>query len=640
MKKFSCVLMAAVIAAGSVVPAFAATGVTNGTMKIGGSTASISTINMSGNRTFEIMVANQTLDTHQSGKSMISNTNQKEGEVVAAVNGGFFSLSDWSVCNTMVQDGRLIAGSGWSNAVGITYDGQILIDSVKLSGKATITKSGKEPYTVSSWIINRADDASGAWIAFLNEYCRENVSVPSGGIAFFVENGKVTGTMRSGIINPMSHQDVILYNSVAVKQAEQYGTLPSVGDAVAFGISAEPTKANTKEQWENAKAVMGGAVMLVSNGQNVAYTNSYTAADQKPNSVRQRVFVAKMASGQFVMGTVYSSYVKIAEALIAAGAVDAMAMDGGSSSMLYSNGKYLKSAGRELTMGLAVVDESSVSKIPNVAGSFIPSVSTEVSNTVEAPEEILNAEEDDTSDIESFFEMVNQAFNKGAASNTNSGIVSANPEMRPNTSVSFATEENTTSNTTQPAGQTGGLQMLPPTSVSGSTSQDGVEIQPQSNQNNVSAGQNNTSGSNAQSNTTVTQNPNTYLTQREFGLLLVDVMEKKHAGVLMNSVEANDLAAGSKEDALSKLGVFTANDPAAPITRAQAAVALMRAHQLITNRNSSTFYSLKDCSNLSEETIFAINYVVGNGLMSASNSMFNPNAAFTAGDGNLVRNAF
>lgn len=602
------------MAAGSVTPVFAAMGVTNGTMKIGGSAASISTIDMSGNRTFEIMVANQTLDTHQSSKGMVSFTNQNDGEVVAAVNGGFFSLSDWSVCNTMIQDGRLIAGAGWSNAVGITYDGQVLIDTVKLFGKATITKQGKDPYTINSWIINRSDDANGAWIAFLNEYCRKDVVVPTGGVAFFVENGRVAETLYSGVIDPMVYQDVILYNSVAVSQAEQYGALPAIGDAVSFGVSAEPKKSNTKELWENTKTVMGGAVMLVSNGQNVAYTNDYSAADQQPNSMRQRVFVAKMSSGQLIMGTVYSSYVKIAEALIAAGAIDAMAMDGGSSSMLYSNGEYLRSAGRELTMGLAVVDEAAVSRIPNVTRTDVSAVMEPIESTEEPPT-VNFGSDGDVSDMDTFFAMVNKAFDQEGTSDINSSFVSTSPEMIPNTSIAFASGESQST-----SDGSSSLAIIPPTSMTESTTTKSESV--------------------VETQSSVQSNQNSYLTQREFGNLLVDIMEEKHEGVLMNSITANGLIASNKEEALSKLDIFTAHDPAAPITRAQAAVAIMRAHRLLSNKNSSAFYSFTDCSGLEDEVLFAINYVVGNGLMGASGSLFNPNVAFTVAHGEKVRSNF
>lgn len=618
--------MAALLTIGSVSPAFAASGVTNGTMEIGGQTASISTINMTGNRTLEIMVANQTLDTHQSGKAMISAMNQTDGPVVAAVNGGFFSLSDWSVCNTMVQDGRLIAGGGWSNAVGITYDGQILIDAVKLLGTVSITKKDKAPYKVSSWIINRSDDSSAPWVALLNEYCRENVKVPAGGIAFFVENGVVSGTMRSGIVNPMPQQDVMLYNAAAVSQAEQNGTLPMVGDAVSFGVSAEPQKANTKELWENAKTVMGGAVMLVSNHQVVAYKNGYTAADQQPNSVRQRVFVAKSESGELVMGTVYSSYVKIAEALASAGFVDAMAMDGGSSSMLYSNGKYLRSAGRELTMGLAVVDSASVSRIPNTAGNT-DAAQTAPGSTEQEPQDIpassgesdlieTDAEDDNMDDMEAFFQMVDQAFKNGNTSDVNANYVSMNPEMRPNTSVSFAPGKSETSGS---SGNT--IVVTPPDSetenqtpvVSGG--QD-VPVQPEQ------------------------SSQKSYLTQKEFMTLLTEVMEKKQAGSLISFAKKSGFSVSSNEEAVEKLGIFSIQDPNIPITRAHAASALMKAHRLLTNENSSAFYAFSDCSGMKDEDLFAINYVVGNGMLAASGSIFQPNTALNSSDADMIRNNF
>lgn len=354
-KQAASLLLSAMISITMLTPAFAADAVTNGSMSIGGAKATISTITMTPGRTLEVLVANDTIDSHESGKSMVSGSN---GSVVAAVNGGFFSLADWSVCNTMLQDGKMIAGGGWSNAVGITYDGEVLMDKVQFNGCATIQKPAREPYQVHSWSINRVGKGNEACVSLLNEYCRRGQKVPNGGIAFLVENGVVSNVISSGGLDPKEGQDIIVYNAAAIENTKKWNTLPAVGDKVVIGFVANPQKAGTQEKWQNAKSVMGGAAALVLDGKDVSYSNGLKAADQTPTSVRQRVFVAKMPNNELIMGTVYSSYAQIARSMIAAGATDVIAMDGGSSSMLYSDGSYLRSAGRQLTMGLAVVDQS------------------------------------------------------------------------------------------------------------------------------------------------------------------------------------------------------------------------------------------------------------------------------------------
>ena len=90
-KNIRALLLSAIAICGSMFPAYAASGVTSGSMSIAGTDAKISTITMDGDRTFEVLVANDSIDTHESGKSMVSRA-KDDGDVVAAINGGFFNM--------------------------------------------------------------------------------------------------------------------------------------------------------------------------------------------------------------------------------------------------------------------------------------------------------------------------------------------------------------------------------------------------------------------------------------------------------------------------------------------------------------------------------------------------------------------
>jgi len=157
-KKVQALLLSAIAFCGAISPAFAATGVTSSNISIGGANAKISTITMDVDRTFEIIVANNAIDTHESGKSMVTRA-KEEGDVVAAINGGFFNMSNWAVCNSMIQNGKLISCGGLTHAVGITYDGEVLMDKVTFNCLAKIRKKDGTPYEIQSWSINRVSSS-------------------------------------------------------------------------------------------------------------------------------------------------------------------------------------------------------------------------------------------------------------------------------------------------------------------------------------------------------------------------------------------------------------------------------------------------------------------------------------------------
>lgn len=355
-KNIRALLLSAIAICGSMFPAYAASGVTSGSMSIAGTDAKISTITMDGDRTFEVLVANDSIDTHESGKSMVSRA-KDDGDVVAAINGGFFNMKSWAVCNSMIQDGKMISCGGLTHAVGITYGGEVLMDKVTFHGLAKVKRSSGSSFEISSWSINRVSKSSENTVSFLNQYCKDDQQVPSGGKAFIVEGGKITKEVEEGVLKPTESQDILVYNAAALKAAEGYNTVPAVGDSVTMGFTAKPTKASTEEKWQDAKSVMGGAASLVLDGKDVCRQNDIPAADQQPDAVNQKIFVAKMKNGEIILGTVRSSYANVAKGMIDQGAVDVIAMDGGGSSMLYSDGSYLLSAGRQITMGLAVVDK-------------------------------------------------------------------------------------------------------------------------------------------------------------------------------------------------------------------------------------------------------------------------------------------
>ena len=184
-----------------------------------------------------------------------------------------------------------------------------------------------------------------------------------------MKNNKITG-ISNGCNNYVvpSGYVAIVYGQTAYANALKWQSAPAVGDSAVYTFTASPSVSSTQTNWNNMRTVIAGGSLLVKDGKNMVDTNtSVTAADQQPDVVAQRSFIAKTSDGRLMLGTVVSSFRAIANSLISMGIRDAISLDGGASSMLYANGSYLTPAGRNLATVLAVVDESSAPVRPDTS---------------------------------------------------------------------------------------------------------------------------------------------------------------------------------------------------------------------------------------------------------------------------------
>ena len=112
------------------VSALAASGVTTSTANIGGATAQVAYVTMGGNRAIVPAISNNSIHTDSQVSSVISTV--KSGNVVAAINGGFFnsyynSSAALSVAtgnyprvySTIVKEGQVICAGGDIAAIGM-----------------------------------------------------------------------------------------------------------------------------------------------------------------------------------------------------------------------------------------------------------------------------------------------------------------------------------------------------------------------------------------------------------------------------------------------------------------------------------------------------------------------------------------
>ena len=387
----SALLSAAMLLTACPFAAMAAEGVVTDTATIGGSTAKLVYITMGGNRTAEVALAGGSVHEDAAADTLVSGVKSDNVSVVAAVNGGFFNSyynagaarsypgNCPRIYSTVVRGGKLVNGVGETNLLGVTWDGKPYIDHVKM--QCTVKINGRIDLGV--WAVNNFDSSAKAVTLFTPEFTLP-VKTESGSKVLTLRDGKVASmTDGGGSFDVPAGADLLVYNAGAVADAQQWNQFPAVGDsAVAVTTAASAKRGADLAQWNNMRTVVAGGRMILQNTFDVTSDTAYNQefdgdSKQSATGVAQRSFAATMSDGRLVFGTANASFQQIAAYLKSAGAVNAVSLDGGASSMLYADGHgYLTTAGRKLASAFVIVDEKVKQEKPALPEVTAPSGST------------------------------------------------------------------------------------------------------------------------------------------------------------------------------------------------------------------------------------------------------------------------
>ncbi|NOU97103.1 hypothetical protein GC093_28335 [Paenibacillus sp. LMG 31456] len=276
---------------------------------------------------------------------------------VAGINGTFFDAYEEDESKRhpnglMIESGSFVR-SGENVALGIRTDktAQIHPLQTKLSFKV---KHNNKVYTVNPWGVNTyyGDDADQV-VAYTNDFAQQIDR--AGGMKVVVEAGRITSMTEEAAAPP--ENGYVLY--IGHSSNNDNHLLPNihVGDQVEVeALVADSNSKSTEsvaEAWESA---IGVGPKLVTNGQvDVDFERDGFDDPKITGAANTRSFVGVNGDGRLVMGTLSSATaVDMAQALVELGLVEAMNMDGGSSSALYADGSMKRAPGRLLSNALIV----------------------------------------------------------------------------------------------------------------------------------------------------------------------------------------------------------------------------------------------------------------------------------------------
>ena len=273
----------------------------------------------------DIVLAQNTVSAAEELSSMATRTSAK-----AAINGGFFQSFDESKAQEpygiLIKDGKLIHSDNTGSTLGFTKDGAVKLDVVR---SVVSIKVADTEYTVS--LVNHSPAVdSNAISLFTSAYGK---SIELNGTAVVVQNGVVCAVSDSKTVNIPKDGYVLLFtgNKTALT------TSMKKGDTVSYAVSYVNGN-NTKVDWSDVQTAIGAGPILVKDGKNVLNP----AKEGFTDVTSFQIAVARSAVGitedgtMLLVGGIKCTTEQLAEIMIQLGATNAISMDSGASSGLYS----------------------------------------------------------------------------------------------------------------------------------------------------------------------------------------------------------------------------------------------------------------------------------------------------------------
>lgn len=272
----------------------------------------------------DIVFAQNTLGKVEELDSMAKRTSAK-----AAINGGFFQSYDVSKAQEpygiLIKDGKLIHSDNTGSTLGFTKDGKIKLDVVR--SVITVTVNNSE-YTVS--LMNHTPAIDSSTIAIFTSAYGETVNNP--GIAIVVQNGIINAVCEDKIVTIPKDGYVLLFtgNNTSITSNMQKG------DTVSYAVSYVNAH-NANADWTDVKTAIGAGPILLDGGEIVLNPANEGFTDE----TSFQISVARSAIGitedgsVLLVGNVNCTAEELASIMLELGAIQAIAMDSGSSSGLY-----------------------------------------------------------------------------------------------------------------------------------------------------------------------------------------------------------------------------------------------------------------------------------------------------------------
>jgi exopolysaccharide biosynthesis protein/outer membrane protein assembly factor BamB len=274
----------------------------------------------------------------------------KDYQAEAAINGTYFEAYGGipEPYGTVIVDGNVEHIGNTGTAIGFTWDGNVVMDTLRVKILGGTNGSFKSPNNWYAYFINRTP-AVGASSAIMFTPKRGAKLGFALGTSVTVSKGVVTKISKKENVSIPASGYVLVYTGSEEKLASRF----QVGTKVDYKIEMT-NLSNAPVAWSRVHTAIGAGPRLVKDGKpavNPAGEGFSSSKILTDAAGRSGILVKK--DGTVVIATVSKATIKQwSQIMIQLGAEQAMNLDGGASSGLYAQGKLINTPGRLISNGL------------------------------------------------------------------------------------------------------------------------------------------------------------------------------------------------------------------------------------------------------------------------------------------------
>jgi len=274
----------------------------------------------------------------------------KDYQADAAINGTYFEAYGGipEPYGTVIVDGNVEHIGNTGTAIGFTWDGKVVMDTLRVKILGGTNGSFKSPNNWYAYFINRTP-AAGASSAIMFTPKRGAKVGFALGTSVTVSKGVVTKISKKENVSIPADGYVLVYTGSEEKLAARF----TVGTKVDYKIEMT-NLSKVPVAWSRVHTAIGAGPRLVKDGKpavNPAGEGFSSSKILTDAAGRSGILVKK--DGTVVIATVSKATIKQwSQIMIQLGAEQAMNLDGGASSGLYAQGKLINTPGRLISNGL------------------------------------------------------------------------------------------------------------------------------------------------------------------------------------------------------------------------------------------------------------------------------------------------
>lgn len=268
----------------------------------------------------------------------------------AAINGTYFSAYDGlpEPYGMIMIDGKMEFLGNTGTTIGFTWDGTVLMDHLRAKIVGGTNGSFSYPNNWYAYFINQTPTKGVSTAAMFTPKKGKKIGFAYG-TAVTVRNGVVTSKAKNKNVDIPSDGYVLVFAGAEEKLADRF----KAGDKVEYKLETT-NLAGKAVDWSRVHTAVGAGPRLVKDGKLVINpaAEGFTEAKILTNAAARSGILVKK-DGTVILATVPAATMREwGDIMLKLGAHQAMNLDGGASSGLYSGGKLITAPGRLISNAL------------------------------------------------------------------------------------------------------------------------------------------------------------------------------------------------------------------------------------------------------------------------------------------------